>query len=215
MSIKILLADDHKIVLDGLSSLLSNYPDMKVVAQAENGRKAVQLTRELQPDVVIMDIAMAELNGIDAARQIVNESPGVKVVFLSMHSDRSFVIRALRAGASGYLLKGCAGEELVFAIRTVLTNKVYLSPSITGILVDEYLHRSSVEDSLESSPLTIREREVLQLLAEGKTTKEIASCLNLSIKTIETYRKQIMEKLDLHNLAELTKYALRQGLISL
>ena len=207
MNIKILLADDHKIVSDCLEPLLNKQPDMQVVARAENGQMAVRLTQKMEPDVVIMDIAMPDLNGIEATRQIIAHCPGVKVIALSMNSGRRFVTGILNAGASGYLTKNCSFEELVSAVRNVVANKKYLSPEISDIVIEETLPTSS--------PLTTREREVLQLLAEGKTVKEIASQLCLSIKTIHTHRKQIMEKLDIHSIAELTKYALREGLTSL
>ncbi|MFC2173242.1 response regulator [Acidobacteriota bacterium] len=216
MSVKILLADDHKIIRDGLRALVQKQPNMEVVAEAENGRKAVQLSRDLVPDVVIMDIGMPDLNGMEATRQILSQEPGIKVIALSMHSDKRFVAGMLTAGAAGYLLKDCAFEELTQAIRTVVANKSYLSPGVTGVIVNDYVQH--LEDSDEFAPapvLTAREREVLQLLAEGSSTKQIAYNLNVSAKTIETHRRQIMEKLDLRSVAELTKYAIREGLTSL
>ncbi|MHC4497518.1 MAG: response regulator [Planctomycetota bacterium] len=215
MSIRILLADDHKITRQGLRSLLDNQPDIEVVAEAEEGRAAVRLMRELAPNVVIMDVSMPDLNGMEATRQIVAEFPNVKVVALSMHKDAQFVIEMLRSGASGYLLKECAFEELERAIRTVAANKTYLSPSISSVVVDDYLHRLSKADFSNSEVLTDREREVLQLLTEGKSTKQIALKLHISNKTVETHRRQIMNKLDIHTVAELTKYAIRKGLTSL
>jgi DNA-binding NarL/FixJ family response regulator len=215
MSIRILLADDHKITRQGLRSLLDNQPDIEVVAEAEEGRAAVRLMRELAPNVVIMDVSMPDLNGMEATRQIVAEFPNVKVVALSMHKDAQFVIEMLRSGASGYLLKECAFEELERAIRTVAANKTYLSPSISSVGVDDYLHRLSKADFSNSEVLTDREREVLQLLTEGKSTKQIALKLHISNKTVETHRRQIMNKLDIHTVAELTKYAIRKGLTSL
>ena len=215
MKIKILLADDHKIVRDGLRTLVEKEPDMEVVGEAENGRQAVRLTQELTPDVVIMDITMADLNGIEAARQIHKEIPEVKVIALSMHSDRRFVAGMLEAGASGYLLKDCAFEELTRAIKNVVSNKIYLSPGITDVVVKDYLGKSTKASRSVFSNLTNREREVLQLLAEGRSTKQIAQSLHVSIKTIETHRRQIMKKLNMHSIAELTKYALREGLTSL
>ncbi len=211
MSIGVLLADDHRIIRQGLRSLLEKQPDMEVVAEAENGRTAVQLARRLSPDVVVMDIAMPDLNGIEATQQIIAEAPGVKIVALSMHSDKRFVARMLKAGASGYLLKDCAFEELARAIRTVAVNQIYLSPGIAGVVVEDFVRHVSETDS----SLTPREREVLQLLAEGSSTKEIAARLQVSVKTVETHRRHIMEKLDIHTIAELTKYAIRQGLTSL
>lgn len=215
MSIRILLADDHRITRQGLRSLLDNQSDMEVVAEAEEGRTAVRLAKELSPDVVIMDVSMPDLNGIEATRQILDRSPGTKVVALSMHSDTLFVSEMLKSGACGYMLKDCAFEELERAIRTVVAGKTYLSPSISGVVVDDYLHRLSKGNLAGDDVLTNREKEVLQLLAEGKSTKQIALKLHVSVKTIETHRRQIMEKLDLHSVAELTKYAIRKGYTSL
>lgn len=215
MSIRILLADDHKITRQGLRSLLEQQDDMEVAAEAENGRTAVALVDELLPDVVIMDVTMPDLNGVEATRQIVSKYPDVKVIALSMHSDTLFVTEMLRSGASGYLLKDCAFEELTRAIRAVMNDKTYLSPSISAVVVEDYLHRLSKADFSASGILTDREREVLQLMAEGKSTKQIALKLHISIKTVETHRRQIMNKLDIHTVAELTKYAVRKGLTSL
>jgi len=215
MSIRILLADDHKITRQGLRSLLDKQSDMEVVAEAEEGRTAVRLVRELLPDVVIMDVSMPDLNGMEAARQITREFGNVRIVALSMHSDSLFVTEMLKSGASGYLLKDCAFEELARAIRAVVAGKTYLSPSISGVVVDDYLHRLSKADFSGLDVLTSREREVLQLLAEGKSTKQIALKLHISGKTVETHRRQMMNKLDIHTVAELTKYAIRKGLTSL
>ena len=196
MSIKILLADDHKIVSECLRPLLNKQPDMRVVGEAENGRMAVKLAQQLNPNIVIMDIAMPDLNGIEATRQIIARCPGVKIITLSMNSDKRYVTGVLNAGASGYLTKSCSFEELVSAIRVVAANKKYLSPDISGIVIEESLVRSSTAKSKVPSILTMREREVLQLLAEGKTVKQVASQLYLSIKTVHTHRKQIMDKLN-------------------
>ena len=215
MSIRILLADDHKITRQGLRSLLEKQQDMEVVGEAEDGRTTVSLVRELSPSVVIMDVTMPDLNGVEATRQIVGQSPDVKIIALSMHSDTLFVTEMLRSGASGYLLKDCAFEELARAIHAVVAGKTYLSPSVSGVVVDDYLHRLSKADFSDSQVLTDREREVLQLLAEGKSTKQIALKLHISVKTVETHRRQIMNKLDIHTVAELTKYAIRKGLTSL
>jgi len=215
MSIRILLADDHKITRQGLRSLLDEQPDMEVVAEAEEGRTAVRLARELVPNVVIMDVSMPDLNGMEATRQIVAEFPNIKIIALSMHSDSLFVTEMLRCGASGYLLKDCAFEELERAIRAVMDNKTFLSPTISGVVVDDYLHRLSKADFSDSQVLSDREREVLQLMAEGNSTKQIALKLHISTKTVETHRRQIMNKLDIHTVAELTKYAIRKGLTSL
>jgi two-component system response regulator NreC len=200
---------------EGLRTLIEKQPDMEVVAEGENGRMAVQLARKLFPDVVVMDIGMPDLNGIEATRQILANNPKVKVIALSMHSAKRFVVEMLKAGSSGYLLKDCAFEELALAIHTVIANKVYVSPSINELMIKEYVHNLSKTEFSHTSLLTPREREVLQLLAEGKTTKQIALSLNVSVKTIETYRKQIMHKLNLHSVAELTKYAIREGITSL
>ena len=215
MSIRIILADDHKIILDGLGSLLEKETGMEVIAEADDGRKTVELARKLSPDVIIMDIGMPNMNGVEATRQIVADAPKVKVIGLSMHSDRSFVGEMLKAGASGYLLKKSAFEELVVAIRTVVANKTYLSPEITGIIVEEYVSHSSKSDQSPSSVLTSKEREVLQLLSEGKTAKEIALILHTSVSTMETHRSHIMKKLDINSIPQLTKYAIREGLTSL
>lgn len=216
MSIKILLAENHKIFREGLRSLIEKQSDMEVVAEAEEGRTAVRLVRELLPDVVIMDISMPDLNGMEAARQITHEFGDVRIVALSMHSDSLFVTEMLKSGASGYLLKDCAFEELALAIRAVVAGKTYLSPSISSVVVDDYLHRSPKKTDFSGlDVLTNREREVLQLLAEGKSTKQIALKLHISGKTVETHRRQIMNKLDIHTVAELTKYAIRKGLTSL
>lgn len=215
MSIRILLADDHKITRQGLRSLLEKQQDMEVVGEAEDGRTTVRLVGELSPNVVIMDVTMPDLNGVEATRQIVGQSPDVKIIALSMHSDALFVTEMLRSGASGYLLKDCAFEELSRAIHAVVAGKTYLSPSVSGVVVDDYLHRLSKADFSDSQVLTDREREVLQLLAEGKSTKRIALKLHISVKTVETHRRQMMNKLDIHTVAELTKYAIRKGLTSL
>lgn len=214
MRVKILIADDHKIVREGLCNLLQKEKDIEVVAEASDGNTAVQKALELHPDVVIMDVAMPGLNGVEATRKITARS-NIKVVALSMHSDKRFVTAMLKAGASAYLLKDCAFEELVSAIRTVAADQTYLSPKIAGIVTKEFVHHLKEEDTSAFSVLTPREREVLQLFAEGWNTKEIAAHLNLSTKTIETHRSNIMNKLNIYSLAELTKYALREGLTSL
>ncbi len=215
MSTRILLAAEQKIVREGLRALLEKEPDIDVIAEAENGRMAIHLVRELSPDVVILDIAMPDLNGIEAARRIVGEYPRVKVIALSMHSDRRFVLEMLKAGASGYLLKDCAFDELPRAIRAVVDNERYLCTKIAGVVLDDYVNQVSVGESSPSSVLSNREREVLQLVAEGRNTKEIALNLSVSVKTIETHRQNIMRKLDMYSVAELTKYAVREGLTDL
>lgn len=211
MSIKVLVADDHKVVREGLRTLIEKQPGMEVIAEAENGRMALKLIKKLSPDIAIMDIAMPDLNGIEATRQIVAEAPSTKVIALSMHSDRQFVTRMMSAGASGYLLKDCAFEEVARAIRSVMARQIYLSPKIVSIVVKAFLRRSEPSDSM-LSVISPREREVLQLIAEGKTTKQIALRLHISAKTVDTHRRNIMDKLDIHSVAELTKYAIREGL---
>lgn len=215
MSIKVILADDHKIMRDGLRSLLEKEPDIEVVAEAEDGRTAVQQVQELSPDLVIMDVSMHDLNGIEATRQIIAKYPDVKVLALSMHSDKTYVAGILSAGASGYLLKDSAFDELAEAIRVVISGQFYLSSRVAGIVTKDYVrHLSAASDSSARSILTAREREVLQLLAEGKSKKQVALQLNMSVKTVETHRQKIMEKLDIYSIAELTKYAIREGLTS-
>lgn len=212
---RIILADDHKIIREGLRSLLEKQTDMEVVAEAQDGLTTVNLVHKLRPDVVVMDIGMPEMNGIDATAQITSEHKDTKVIALSMHSDRRFVMQMLKAGAAGYLLKDSAFEELVLAIHTVRRNKRYLSPAITDVVIKEYLQNLPTAESTVFTVLTAREREVLQHIAEGKSTKQIAAILGVSVKTVETHRQQVMEKLDMHSIAELTKYAVREGLTSL
>jgi len=211
---RILIADDHKIFREGLRTLLSNQPGVEVIGEADNGRSTVSMAAALKPDVVIMDVAMPELNGIDATRQIAGICERTKILALSMHADSRFVTRMLTAGAHGYLLKDCAFEELTLAIQTVLDDDVYLSPGVAGVVVRAMQSRTS-EAGTQAPELTPREREVLQLVAEGRTTRDIAARLHVSVKTIETHRKQIMDKLELRSVAELTKYAVREGLTSL
>ena len=215
MSLKVVLVDDHTIFREGLRCLIEKQPDLEVVGEAADGRKAIHVADELRPDLVIMDVKMPVMNGIEATRQIVDEFSGVKVLALSMYSDTRFVLEMLRAGASGYLLKDSTFEELNRAIRTVVSNKIYLSPGIACIVVETLLSQQSSSDSLVFSLLTDREREVLQLLSEGNSTKQIALHLYVSVKTVESHRKNIMNKLDIHTVAELTKYAIREGLTSL
>ena len=211
---RIVLADDHRILRDGLRTLLEAQPGLEVVAEADNGRSAVSLAGELTPDLVILDVGMPELNGVEAARRILAENPSVKIVALSMHADRRFVAEMLKAGASAYVLKEGAFDELIQAIDAVTEGKVYLSPRIAGVVVDDYLTQMERPARTVFGVLSSREREVLQLMAEGLATKEIAAALHVSVKTIETHRRQIMEKLNLHSVAELTKYAIREGLTS-
>lgn len=213
--ISVVLADDHTILREGLKMLLAHEPDIEIVGDAAEGRGAVALVREKSPAVVVMDVAMPDLNGIEATRQILAEQPKTRVIALSMHSDRRYVVEMLKAGATGYLLKDCACDELARAIRIVANRQTYLSPSISDAVVRDYLQRLVGVASEPGSLLSPREREVLQLLAEGNGTRDIANGLHVSVKTIESHRAQIMKKLDLHSIAELTKYAVREGLTSL
>ncbi|MBN1830365.1 MAG: response regulator transcription factor [Deltaproteobacteria bacterium] len=215
MTTRVLIADDHKIVREGLMSILEKEPGIDVVAMADNGKTALQLAGELRPDVAVIDIAMPEMNGIEAIRRISGQNPEIRILALSMHSARRFVVEALSAGAKGYILKDCASDELVRAIRVVAGGETYLSPKITGIIVRDYVKRLPESQSLPSSLLSNREREVLQLIAEGQGTKEVAFALGVSVKTVETHRQQIMKKLNLHNVAELTRYAIREGITPL
>lgn len=213
--IKIIIADDHKITRQGLRSLLEKEPDMEVTAEAENGRIAVELANSLLPDVIIMDVSMPDLNGMEATRQIVGKLSQVKIIALSMHSDTLFVTEMLKSGVRGYLLKDCAFEELAGAIRSVMAGKTYLSPSISEVVVNGYLHRMTNSETGGTEILTAREREILQMIAEGRSTKQIALKLHISVKTVETHRRQIMSKLNIFSVAELTKYAIRKGLTGL
>jgi DNA-binding NarL/FixJ family response regulator len=208
----LLLADDHDVVRAGLRTILKSIGGMEVVAEAQTGRQAVELSREHEPDVVLIDISMPDLNGLDAARQILALDPHPKVLAVSMHADARFVNGALKAGAHGYVLKNRAGSELPLALVAVSEGRMYLSPAVTSIVVERYLrHEPSTSSSLLDS-LSNREREVLQLLAEGKTSKEIAGILHVSVKTVEAQRGNIMNKLQIHTVAELTKFAIREGL---
>jgi DNA-binding NarL/FixJ family response regulator len=215
MSIRIIIADDHTIVRNGLRSLIEKELDMEVIAEADNGRNAVRLTLELVPDVVVIDIAMPDLNGIEATRQIIAALPATKVIALSMHADKRYIMEMLKAGASSYILKDSAYEELAIAVRTVLSNRTYICPQVAQIVIDDYVQFAQTADNSAFSLLSAREREVLQLLAEGISTAGIAQRLCLSVKTVETYRQHLMEKLNIRNIAELTKYAIREGLTSL
>ena len=215
MITRIILADDHLIVREGLKNIVEHDLNMNVVAQASDGRTAVELVREHRPDIVIMDIGMPGLNGIEATRTIKQEFPSIKVIALSMYTERNIVADMLSAGASAYLLKDSAPDELEHAIGCVLKNKKYISPNIAGVVVDDYIHNLGENKNKMIAELTHKEREVLQLLAEGKTIRDIAGIMFVSITTIETHKQHIMEKLNLHSIAELTKYAIREGITSL
>jgi DNA-binding NarL/FixJ family response regulator len=211
----IVLADDHGMVRSGLRALLEREAGLSVIGEASDGRSAVRLIHELSPDVAVMDLHMPDLNGIEATRQVLAGTPSVKVIALSSNSDETTTIEMLRAGATGYVLKDAAFEELVTAIRTVLKGEVYLSPPVASLVVSDYIKGNSAEYSSAFSDLSAREREVLQLIAEGKATKEVANVLNVSLKTAETHRRNLMIKLNVDSVAELTKYAIRQGLTSI
>ena len=214
MSIRIIIADDHTIVRHGLTKLLQQERDVEVVAQAQNGHATLELARELSPDVIVMDVGMPDLNGIDATQQILRENPNIKVLALSMHSGKKFVVAMLKAGASGYLLKDCALEELTTALQTIISGRIYLSPAITDIVVDSYVRQPAEAEQSAFSLLSQREREVLQLMAEGNTTKQIALRLHISPKSVEGHRLRLMSKLNIDNIAQLTKYAIQEGLTS-
>lgn len=215
MGIKIILADDHKIVRDGLRTLLERESDMEVIAEAEDGRAVVNLAKQLSPDLVIMDIIMPGLNGIDATRDIIRKDPHIKVIGLSMHSDKRFVSGMFQAGASGYLLKDCAFDELATAVRTVVSNHTYLSPGIANIIIERQRERSSQSGSTTFTNLTTREREILHHLADGMSSKDISSTLDISVKTVQSHRQNIMRKLNINNVTDLIKYAIREGLTSM
>ena len=211
---KILLVDDHKMMRDGLRAILEK-EDLEVVGEAASGREALAQARRLRPQVVVMDISMPDLNGIDATGKLLAELPGVKVIALSMNSDRRYVLAMFKAGAVGYLLKNAASEELIAAVRAVADDLTYVSPAIASLIVDDALDGKRPGQGPALRTLSLREREVLQLLAEGKSSKDIAARLDIAVPTVETHRRQIMDKLGLRTIAELTKYAIREGLTSL
>jgi DNA-binding NarL/FixJ family response regulator len=217
----VILADDHSLVRAGIRSLLQTLPDVEVVGEASDGHEAIEQVKELQPDVVFLDIAMKNLNGLEAASRITHNHPGTKVIMLSMHASEEYVLRALKAGVHGYLLKDSVPNELEVALRAVLQGETYLSPGISKLVVSDYLKRVSGEVTNQADPetsllqqLTSRQREILQLIAEGATTKTIAQKLNLSAKTVETHRTELMNRLDIHDIAGLVRYAIRIGLVS-
>jgi RNA polymerase sigma factor (sigma-70 family) len=214
-TIRVLLADDHNLIRAGLRLVVSQQPDFAVAGEAENGRQAVTLAEQLKPDVVVMDIKMPDLNGIEACHQIRDSLPDTQVVMLSMHSDEAYVLRALKAGARAYLLKDSAEADLARAIRAAADGKSFFSPAVGKVLLEDYmrkLQRTGAEDSYEL--LSPREREILQLVAEGKSSKEIANLLNLSVYTVETHRAKLMQKLNLRSVPELILYAVRKGIIA-
>ena len=216
MSINVMLVDDHSMVSEVLSALLAREPDIEVVATAKNGREAISKVREVKPDIIVMDVSMPDMNGLEACRRIMAEAPESRIIVLSMHAEKEYVVEAIRAGAKGYIQKMSAFKTLVGAIRIVQEENGFLDPIITGIVLKDYIaHLNEAGDPHEQSSLSSREREVLQLIAEGKNTKEIAFTLDISPKTVETHRRQIMQKLDLDNVADLTRYAIREGITSL
>jgi len=214
MKTKILLVDDHKILRDGIRSLVKGYDDIEVIGEAADGKTALQMVQELQPDLVVMDISMPDMNGIDATRKIRNNYPDIKVIALSMHHDKQFVSEIFRAGASGYLIKDSAFDELDHAIRVVMSGKTYINPQIASLVVESLVSQSSSTPPQSFALLTEREREVLQLISEGRSTKQIAFDLSVSSKTVESHRRQVMGKLNIRSVAELTKFAIREGLTS-
>jgi DNA-binding NarL/FixJ family response regulator len=214
--IRVLLAEDHTIVRKGLRSLLEDEADIEVVGEAEDGREAVRMTQRLLPDVVLMDISMSGLNGLEATRQIKKRFPEVNVLILTRHAGEEYILQILRAGASGYVVKKAAPKELVSAIQAVYRDGSFLSPSISRTVIEEYIRQAEATTGQDSyGRLTPREREVLQLVAEGRSNREIAELLHISVKTVDNHRANLMDKLDIHSTAELTQYAIRTGVISL
>jgi len=214
MKIKIILADDHKIMREGLRVLLGRYPDFEVVGEADNGRSAILLAQQLQPDIMIMDITMPDLNGIDATEQLMKKNSGLKIIGLSMHSDKRFIAKMLRAGANGYLRKACTSDDIILAIHTVLRGKCFVSDGKSNLTFDnkqQYLEKTILSEDLM---LTERERELLQLIAEGKLIKEISQILCITVKTVEKHREHLMKKLNTKSLAELIRIAIKEGIIS-
>lgn len=212
---RIMIVDDHQVTREGLCSLVEKSPSLNLVAQAGNGRSALKKIDRFRPHIVVMDLAMPDMNGIEATRRMRRDYPEVKILALSMHKDKEYVRQALEAGASGYVTKDCAFEELVTALQAIESERKYLSPQVADVVVDEYLHQPHVVNEKVYTDLSSREREVLQLIAEGKSTQVIADKLFVSVKTIETHRRNIQQTLKINNTAELTKYAVRAGLTSL
>jgi len=213
-TIRILIADDHSLVRDGIRAILQSVPEFEVVDEAWDGLDAIEKIQAKSPDIVLMDIGMARLNGLDAARRLRKESPNTRVVILSMHSNEEYVLQALRAGVAGYLLKDAKKQELIFALRTIFEGNTYLSPQVSRHVIENYVSRIDQETSpLEQ--ITPRQREILKLIAEGRTNKEIAQVLNISVKTVDTHRTQLMERLDIHDIAGLVRFAIKMGLVNL
>src|SRR5688500_8135362 len=215
MATRILLVDDHTLMREGLRALLAGDSDNEIVGEASNGREALEMAARLTPDIIVMDVGMPDMNGFEATRQVGSISPRARVIALSTHNDKRYVLAMMESGARGYVVKSAAADELMRAIHTVTRNQIYLSPDIAGLVVDSYLGREYPEDGIGASLLGGREREVLQLLAEGKSSPEIAGVMHISVSTVETHRRNIMRKLDIHSVAELTKFAIREGLTQL
>lgn len=216
MTTRVLLAEDHALVRSGIRSLLEASKEVDVVGEAGNGREAVELATQLKPDLVLMDLAMNDLNGIDATRQLAAQHADVRVIMLSMHGDEQYIYESLKAGAKGYVLKSSAFKELITGIREVCAGRTYVSPSLSNVVVNDYVRRAKGEHKpTELDKLTTREREVLQLIAEGNSSAEVAQMLYISVRTVDTHRHNIMEKLDIHSIAGLTKFAIRNGLVQL
>jgi DNA-binding NarL/FixJ family response regulator len=209
--LRIFLADDHAVVREGLKALINSQPDMQVIGEAEDGRAACQRARDLQPDIVILDVSMPHLNGAQAAEQLKRVCPNAKVLALTVHEDTGYLRQLLKAGAAGYVLKRSAAEELIHAIRIVAAGGIYLDPNLAGKVVDRFVRKPSTNTALQGSDLSDRETEVLRLMAQGYSNKEIAAQLNISIKTVETYKARSMEKLGLHSRVEIVRYGLQQG----
>jgi two-component system response regulator NreC len=213
--LRILLGDDHTLLRHGLRKILEERPDWEVVGEAGDGREAVKLAAELKPDVAILDIGMPLLNGIDATRQIVRRLPGIRVLILSMHAEEEYIARALNAGATGYLLKDSAGQDLISAVEAARAGKSFFSPAVAQRMLDDYVRRVAGTDTVDRyETLSEREREIFQLIAEAKSNRDVADILGISVATVETHRSRILQKLDVHNTAELVLYAVRRGVIS-
>ena len=215
MSLRILIVDDHAVVRRGVRSLLEGHDDWEVCGEAINGRDAVEQSRRLRPDVVVMDLSLPELNGLDATRQIVKDTPGIEVLVLTMHHSEELAGDVLKAGARGYVMKSDADESLIAAVDSLRQHKPFLTSTVTGFVLDDYVRRRDGADEGAHLAVTARERQIIQLVAEGKSTKEVATALSLSVKTAETHRTNLMRKLDLHSVADLTLYAVRNGIVQI